>query len=96
MVSIRRIKVNEYTPIRSLLNIAVTEYATYHDQYIKIMVRDAISLSHDKTYRVVANTRMYRYSSYLSKHSVEVIRQMNPDRLSLSDYKTLFEIFSRI
>lgn len=90
------ITVSEYTPIRSLLNIAVTEYSTYHDQYIKIMVKDAILLAQDDKYRYSANRRMYKYSAYLSRHSVSVIRKMNPDRLSLDDYRILFEIFNQL
>lgn len=91
-----RIVINEYTPIRSLLNIAVTEYETYHDHYIEIMVRDAISLSQNQHHKINANRRMYRYSSYLSRHCSVEIQRMDPQRLTLDNYKTLLRIFSNL
>lgn len=88
--------INEYTPICSLLSIAVTDYNNYHDDYIKVMVRDAISLSENMEYRFQANRRMFRYSLYLSKHSMNVVRQMNPERLTRADYQELLNLFSHV
>ena len=87
---------NEYTPIRSLLHYAVTEYNTYQDQYIKVMVEDAIMLSQDAEYRFRANRRMFRYSSYLSLHKREVVTSMNPQHLGIDEYRVLFEIFKNL
>lgn len=95
-VSIKHIKVNEYTPIRSLLYHAVNDYDNYHDQYISVMVRDAIAIAGDGGYKLRANRRMFRYSFYLSFHCIEVIRRMNPDRLTRADYQTLFDIFEHL
>ena len=96
MASIKHIKVNEFTPIRSLLYHALTEYDNYHDEYLNIMVRDAIAISRDHGYKVMANRRMFRYSFYLSIHSANVVRRMNPDRLTREDYRVLFEIFEHL
>lgn len=90
------IRITEYTPIRSLLNIAVTEYESYHDKYIKIMVKDAIFLSENNEYRFKANRRVYKFSSYLSVNSIDIIKSMKPDHLTLDNYKTLFEIFKSL
>lgn len=96
MKEVIHIKVNEYTPIRSLLRIAIRDYPDYQDHYIKVMVRDAIFLSKDFEYRIKANGRMYRYSSYLCAHSMAVVEQMNPDNLTRDDYKLLYEIFKSL
>lgn len=88
-----QIRVNEYTPIRSLLKMAIRDFPTYQDQYIKVMVSDAISLSRDVEFRTRANGRMFRYSSYLSAHSMTIVGGMNPDRLTRDDYQRLYEIF---
>lgn len=87
---------NEYTPIRSLLHYAVTEYETYQDQYIKVMVRDALLLAEDQSYRLRADRRMIRYSLYLSQHERAVIATMNPNALGRAEYNTLFEIFQNL
>ena len=96
MASIKNIKVNEFTPIRSLLYHAVADFDNYHDQYISVMVRDAIAIAADHGYKIRANRRLFRYSFYLSVHSVDVIRRMNPDRLTRDDYRALFDIFERL
>jgi hypothetical protein len=96
MVSIKRIKVNEYTPIRSLLHHAAMEHEGYHDQNISDMVRDAIAIAGDVEYKIRANRRMFRYSFYLSAHCAEVVRRMNPDSLTREDYRILFEIFEHL
>lgn len=91
-----KVHISEYTPIRTLLSIAVTQYNQYHDVYLKIMVRDAICLSRDSGYRIQANRRMFRYSSYLSKHFIPQVSRMNPEHLTLDDYRLLLDIFSRL
>jgi len=91
-----KVKLNEYTPIRSLLYYAVNEYQHYTDQYIKIMVRDAIEMANDANSRYMVNRRMYRYSHYLSINSMTVVRRMNPEQLTIEDYRTLFEIFKKL
>lgn len=96
MKKVIHVKVNEYTPIRSLLSIAIRNFPDYHDQYIKVMVKDAIQLSRDLEYKVHANGRMYRYSSYLSTHSITIIEQMNPNHLTRDDYQCLYEIFKSL
>lgn len=88
-----QIRVNEYTPIRSLLKKAIRDFSTYQDQYIKVMVSDAISLSRDVGFRTQANGRLFRYSSYLSNHYMTVVNGMNPDSLTRDDYQRLYEIF---
>lgn len=87
---------NEYTPIRSLLHYAVTEYETYQDQYIKVMVRDALLLAENKDYRLRADRRMIRYSLYLSQYKRDTIATMNPNALGRNEYSTLLEIFQNL
>lgn len=87
---------NEYTPIRSLLHYAVTEYETYQDQYIKVMVRDALLLAENKDYRLRADRRMIRYSLYLSQYKRDTIATMNPNALGRNEYNTLLEIFQNL
>lgn len=96
MKKVIRIKVNEYTPIRSLLSIAIRDYPDYRDQYLKVMVNDAILLSRNFEYRVHANGRMYKYSSYLSAHNIAVVEHMDPNNLTREDYLCLYEIFKSL
>lgn len=87
---------NEFTPIRSLLHYAVKEFDTYQDQYIKVMVKDALLLAKDQGYLFRANRRMIRYSLYLSQHKRDVIATMNPNALGRNEYHTLLEIFRNL
>lgn len=93
MEEIIKLKVSKYTPIQSLLNIAIKEDFSYQSVYVKTMVHDAILLSENYEYRFKANRRMFIYSSYLSKHCVSIIRSMNPDNLTIEDYKKLLSLF---
>lgn len=83
----------EFVPIRTLLNLALKDISSYHDEYISIMVHDAQEMIRDRSYRYRANKRVYKYSSYLSVSSREVITSMNPNRLGESEYRKLLKIF---
>lgn len=87
---------NEYTPIRSLLQITIEDGVIAPDSYVRIMVSDAIQMHDDHQHRFHANSRVYRYSSYLSEHSMHVIERMEPERLSINDCRTLLEIFESL
>lgn len=87
---------NEYTPIRSLLNITICEGVIAHDSYVRVMVRDAIQMHADNQYFYRANSRVLRYSSYLSEHSINIIGPMDPDHLTINDCRTLLEIFKEL
>lgn len=91
-----KIKKSEFTPIRSLLEIAVHEYETYEDQYIKIMVHDAKFMIQDSSYRFRADSRVYRYSSYLSKNNIDLISEMDPEDLGIDEYRILLAIFEAL
>lgn len=91
-----KLKVNEYTPIRSLLNIAITREVNYQDDHLSVMVSDALSLIESSENRLHVNRRMYKYSAYISKHAPGVVQGMNPAALTHEDYERLLEIFNRL
>lgn len=87
---------SEYTPVRSLLHIALSEHTSYSVSRIQLIVSDAIMMAEDTRFRLKADRRVYKYSSYLSKHKVNVVRSMNPRHLSDRDLRTLLEIFENL
>lgn len=87
---------SEYTPVRSLLHIALSEHTAYSVSRIQLIVSDAIMMAEDTRLRLKADRRVYKYSSYLSKHKGNVVRSMNPKHLSDSDLRILLEIFENL
>lgn len=96
MDDIIRVIPNEYTPVRSLLHMALSEHSTYSVTRIQVIVSDAIMMTEDVQYRLHADRRVYKYSSYLSKHKSSIVRTMNPSHLSDRDFATLLEIFENL
>lgn len=96
MIRITHYTREEFLPIRSLLHVAIEEFATYQDEYIGIMVHDAQKMIEDSTYRYRANKRVYRYSSYISKYDRAVIKSMDVQHLTKDDYIKLLSIFEAL
>lgn len=87
---------DEFVQIRSLLYIAVHEYSTYHDEYIKIMVHDAQEMISNRDYRFRANKRIYHYSSFLSRKCPSLIQSMKPEHLGREEYIKLLDFFEAL
>ena len=86
----------EFVAMRSLLHIAITHKAEYHDEYIRIMVRDAKEMSVNHAYRYHANKKVYHCSSFLSRHNPTLLDRLNPDSMGEPEYRMLLEFFESL
>lgn len=86
----------EDDPIIGFLNVAVHDYATYRDKYVKVIVRDALILREHPERRFEVTTEVFRYSSLLSEEKQHILNRLNPDNLGLKDYRTLLDFFESL
>lgn len=85
-----------YEPICSLLDEAISENHEYQDEYIKVVVRDAKLISADDSSRYSVDREVYTYSSALSEMNTEYLMPMQPEALTIDDYKQIKEFFTSL
>lgn len=89
-------KKEEFVAIRSLLHIAITQQAAYHDKYISIMVRDAKEMCLNQAYRYRANKKVYHCSSFLCRHNRDLLQRLDPDAMGVAEYQMLLDFFESL
>lgn len=84
---------SEYKPIVEVLELAISSFETYHDRYIKVIVKDAKLLAADPCNRRIVDRRVYSYSATLTKMSAKRLSGFNPDALTKKDFQELLAFF---
>lgn len=87
---------SEYRSIVEVLELAVSSFDTYHDKYIKVIVKDAKLLELDPRNRGIVDRRVYAYSATLSKMPKKKLSAFNPDALTRKDFQELLAYFSSL
>lgn len=86
----------EFEPIRSLLGIAINDYESYKDEFLKIIVNDAKQLATDREqYIYSVNRRVLSYSTELSKFDRTKLMAFDADKLQKEDYEEILKFFNR-
>lgn len=87
---------SEFDSVRYLLHTAISEYETYQDEYLRIIVRDAKQLAVDRErYLYTVNRTVVRFSLELSKFDRRRLMAFDADNLQKNDYKEILKFFNR-
>lgn len=84
---------SEYSSIVEVLELAVSSFNTYHDRYVKVIVKDAKLLMEDPHNRMIVDRRVYAYSATLTKMPAKKLKEFNPDALTRKDFQELLDFF---
>lgn len=83
----------EYQSIVGVLEMAISRFDTYHDTFIKIIVKDAQLLGRDRNNRSIVDRRVYMYSASLSRMAPQVLNSFNPNALTKKDFLEILSFF---
>lgn len=86
----------DFDSIRYLLDTAISEFESYQDEYVRIIVHDAKQLAVDRDrYLYSVNRTVVRYSLELSKYDKRRLMALDADNLQKNDYEELLKFFER-
>ena len=87
---------HEYEEVISLLKVAIEHHSTYHDRYLKIIVRDAQLIKRHPERMQEISCEFKTYSIALSGSTNEQVAGMDPNSLSKDNLQTLLDIFGSL
>lgn len=83
----------DFTCIRLLLQQSLISKIVEFDDYISCIVRDAKAVAESSSNIATINRDLYYYSVYLGEKGKSWILDVNPNNISVEDYKKILKVF---
>lgn len=85
----------DFSAIKTLLRLAISQGDKYRDTYIKIIVSDAKKLKEDSNNIRTINRDMFDYSVYLQKNGENILDQIDSEHLDTASLKKILTVFEQ-
>lgn len=86
-------KQHDFTSIRILLQVSISEEEFVYREYISKIVRDAKLILQSPSNITTIDRDVFEYSVFLRDRGGDWIGQLNPDSLEEEDIKKMLEVF---
>ena len=84
---------HDFTSIRILLQVSISEKEFVYREYISNIVRDAKLILQSPSNITTIDRDLFEYSVFLRDRGGDWINQLNPDNLKEEDIKKMLEVF---